>query len=655
MDNDIELMAKFFVERIPKYQQDIALFASEMLEFTPDDWQEDVFKDIVEADRVSVKSGQGVGKTGVESILVVWFLSLFPNAKVVCTAPTARQLNDVLWAEISKWLSRSPVLSQVLRWTKTYVYMVGQEERWFATARTATKPENMQGFHEDNMLFIVDEASGISEPIMEAILGTLTGANNKLVLMGNPTKTSGTFYDSHTKARKHYRCHTVNSENSPRTSKENIQQLAEKYGKNSNVYRVRVLGEFPEQEDDVFIPLSLIEKSVNTELEEQKVFKIVFGVDVARYGDDETVIAQNVNNKITLPIVRHGQSLMQTVGDIVTLYKRAITEHADYKGPITVFIDDTGLGGGVTDRLEEVKREQSLTRLDIVPVNFGSKPPEDKNYADITTYMWGTVRDMMQSGELVIENDNDLVAQLSIRKYSLTSSGKLTLESKKDMKKRGVASPDRADAVALACMKSKKIYSAFVEKTAAIIIAAESVAKGYFQSINVGVAIGGSKSGTFIVATAITSGHKNAVVLKAIRIDGEVETSALESAYLQFCRTIVSQYGSISACYCESEERFLYKTIRNASDRSNLGIRVLSNAGTPETDRIRLTTRLLTQGRLKLTEDCAPLSQALSNAKWNDKLQSDGRAEAEETGALRAFEYTIEREANRFISAERGG
>ena len=346
---------------------------------------------------------------------------------------------------------------------------------------------------------------------------------------------------------------------------------------------------------------------------------------------------------------------MQTVGDIVTLYKRAITEHADYKGPITVFIDDTGLGGGVTDRLEEVKREQSLTRLDIVPVNFGSKPPEDKNYADITTYMWGTVRDMMLGGELVIENDNDLVAQLSVRKYSLTSSGKLTLESKKDMKKRGVASPDRADAVALACMKSKKIYSAFVEKTAAIIIAAESVAKGYFQSINVGVAIGGSKSGTFIVATAITSGHKNAVVLKAIRIDGEVETSALESAYLQFCRTIVSQYGSISACYCESEERFLYKTIRNASDRSNLGIRVLSNAGTPETDRIRLTTRLLTQGRLKLTEDCAPLSQALSNAKWNDKLQSDGRAEAEETGALRAFEYTIEREANRFISAERGG
>lgn len=96
-------------------------------------------------------------------------------------------------------MSKSELLSILLKWTKTYVYMVGNEKRWFGVARTATKPENMQGFHEDNMLFIVDEASGVADPIMEAILGTLSGANNKLLLCGNPTRTSGTFYDSHTR------------------------------------------------------------------------------------------------------------------------------------------------------------------------------------------------------------------------------------------------------------------------------------------------------------------------------------------------------------------------------------------------------------------------------------------------------------------------
>lgn len=119
------------------------------------------------------------------------------------------------------------------------------EKRWFAVARTATKPENMQGFHEDNMLFIVDEASGVAEPIMEAVLGTLSGGNNKLLMCGNPTKTSGTFYDSHinAKVRPLYRSRRVSSRDVSRTNKENIDMLERRYGKDSNVVRVRVDGE----------------------------------------------------------------------------------------------------------------------------------------------------------------------------------------------------------------------------------------------------------------------------------------------------------------------------------------------------------------------------------------------------------------------------
>ena len=240
-------------------------------------------------------------------------------------------------------------------------------------------------------LFIVDEASGVADPIMDAIMGTLSGANNKLLLCGNPTKTSGAFYDAFHASRAIFSCHTVNSEDSPRTNKQNISLLERKYGRNSNVFRVRVLGEFPVQEDDVFISLSIIEQAIMSEVDDF-IGKISIGVDVARYGDDETVIATKIGNRISIPTIRQGQSLMQTVGDIVTTYFKLIQEYPDYTGSITVIIDDTGLGGGVTDRLAEVKAERQMYRLVIVPVNFASSPPNTDgdivHYKDMTTYLW---------------------------------------------------------------------------------------------------------------------------------------------------------------------------------------------------------------------------------------------------------------------------
>ena len=114
--------------------------------------------DIASSTRVSVRSGHGVGKTGVEAVVLLWFLSCFRFPKVIATAPTRQQLNDILWSEVEKWRSKSPLLQELLTWTKTYVYMKGYEKRWFAVAKTASEPENMQGFHEENMLIIVDEA-----------------------------------------------------------------------------------------------------------------------------------------------------------------------------------------------------------------------------------------------------------------------------------------------------------------------------------------------------------------------------------------------------------------------------------------------------------------------------------------------------------------
>lgn len=451
---------RFFSKRIPMYQKDPLLFANEVLLFEPDEWQRDALMDLAGTQKVAIKSGQGVGKTGMEAVALLWFLTCFPYPRVVATAPTKQQLHDVLWSEVAKWQERSPLLKSILKWTKTYIYMVGHEKRWFATARTATKPENMQGFHEDNMLFIIDEASGVADPIMEAILGTLSGGNNKLLMCGNPTKTSGTFYDAFNSSRWLYKCHTVSSEDSPRTSKDNIKALIDRFGYDSNVVRVRVRGLFPKQEDDVFIALELPEQAVRTEKNDQ-INRLALGVDVARYGSDETCMYENAGYNCRIVKQYRGHNTMETVGHCIDQFFRMEKEYPEYAGTIYINIDDCGIGGAVTDRLEELKMGEmsdQLSRMQVVPVNAAASVPDQeaaKNYDNMTTYLWAHIRELMEAGRLSLEDDNETVAQLSCRKYRMTSRGKIVLESKEEMKKRGIDSPDRADALALALYEPK--------------------------------------------------------------------------------------------------------------------------------------------------------------------------------------------------------
>lgn len=647
--------AEFLGRKLKQYRKDPIAFFNEVTNFYPDEWQAKAAIDVANYPKVSIRSGQGVGKTCFEANVAIWFLTCFPNSRVVATAPTAQQLNDILWSEADKWISRSALLKELLIWTKTHIYVSGHGKRWFAVAKTASKPENMQGFHEDDMLFIIDEASGVADEVIEPVYGTLTGINNKLLMCGNPTRTSGAFYDSHNRDRALFKCHKVNSLYSTRTSKENIETLIKKYGENSNVVKVRVYGDFPDQEDDVFIPLALIEKSMFTEISTENIWKISIGVDVARYGDDETVIVANVNGIVENPIIRHGQSLMNTVGDIVLTYKRLLEQHPQYKGTVTVNIDDTGLGGGVTDRLEEVKTEERLRRLEIVPVNFGSKAPTNDYYSDITTYMWAAIRTGMEEGTIRIPNDEELIAQLSIRKYFVTSNGKICLESKKDMKKRNIKSPDRADALALSCFQKNKIYSAFLLGAEAIIIPSDTISKGCIAQINIGISIANSISGTSMVATAIMTNHSKVVVLAAQQFTGEVETNALGLKFAEFANSIKSKYGRLDYTYCDRNEIFLYRCIRNSVQQNNIHTEFRAAANDDVNNRIRLTTRLMSQNRLFITEDCEVLSRAFSSATWSETRTQDTRSASTDNGTLNAFEYTIEREASRFINAENGG
>lgn len=450
------------VSLIDVYWDDPVAFAEDILGFSPDEWQQDVLNDLAHNRFVSVRSGQGVGKTGLEAITVIWYLCCRPNPKVICTAPTRQQLNDVLWAEIAKWLESSMV-KNFLKWTKTKVYMIGSEERWFATARTATKPENMQGFHEDYMLFVVDEASGVADNIMEAIFGTLSGAENKLLMCGNPTRTSGFFYDSHHKDRADYKTHKVSSWDSPRASKENIERLIRKYGKDSDVVRVRVYGEFPKSEPDVFIPLEMAEMATEKSLEPIG-REVTLGVDVARYGDDETVIAPRMGGKVFDLHAYNKQGTTETTGRVIQIAREFYSEYRVQS--VVVNIDDDGVGGGVTDELREFIRDTILPfAMTINPVGNGRKAHDEEHYENRGTEIWAAIRDNLKenltaymNGEgptVQLPNDDRLISQLTTRKYKMTSKGRIVLERKEEMKKRGIDSPDRADAVSLAFAQEK--------------------------------------------------------------------------------------------------------------------------------------------------------------------------------------------------------
>ena len=449
-------------EAILYYADNPADFVEDLLHVTPDKNQRAILDSVAKNQMTSVRSGHGIGKSAVEAWTVIWFMSTRPFPKIPCTAPTQHQLFDILWAEISKWLRNNKALERELMWTKEKVYMKQYPEEWFAVARTASKPDALQGFHADDILYIIDEASGVDDKVFEPVLGALSTPGARLLMCGNPTQLSGFFYDSHHKNRGSYTTFHVDGRNSSRVSDDFVKTIIQMYGEDSDVFRVRVAGEFPRQENDVFIPLPLVEKSIMTEwTEPTKPARIDIGCDVARYGDDRTVIGYKVDEKAMFYKRKSGQDLMQTADDIMELGLKLMEKYRFDKA-IPIKIDDSGLGGGVTDRLRRVKREQPerFWWMDIIPVYFGQRIHHDFYY-DSTTYMMSVVKNLLapqtpegaqKPVQLILPNDNDLVGQLSTRKYSMTDDAKIRVESKDAMKKRGMHSPDEAD-----CMRDYSI------------------------------------------------------------------------------------------------------------------------------------------------------------------------------------------------------
>jgi phage terminase large subunit len=308
-------------------------------------------------------------------------------------------------------------------------------------ARTARveQPEAFQGFHDENLLFIIDEASGVPDVIFEVGEGALSTKGAKVLMAGNPTRTGGYFYDSHHRMREGWYGMKVSSADAKMVDEQFIKNMALRYGDDSNVYRVRVLGEFPREDDDTVISLQLVEAAIGREVEPAD-GKVIWGLDVARFGNDRTALAKRQKNVLLEPIKSwQGKDLMQTTGLVVQEYE----DTPFSERPQMILVDSIGLGSGVVDRL----REQGYPARGI-NVAESSSVNTDK-YMRLRDELWFKARDWFAARDCLIPEQDELIGDLTIPRYSVTSSGKLKVEGKDEIKKRLPRSPDLADAFCL--------------------------------------------------------------------------------------------------------------------------------------------------------------------------------------------------------------
>ena len=393
--------------------------------------------------RVSVRSAHGVGKSTAMAWSGLWFVCTHFPCKIPCTAPTSHQLQDVLWAEMAMWYRRMPeFLRAQFTLSKERIEMASRPEESFVVARTARReqPEALQGFHSDNILFLIDEASGVFDPIFEVAEGALTSENARVLMCANPTRTQGYFYNSHHAARHLWHTMKVSAYDSPRVSEKSIESYRVQYGE-GNVFRVRVLGEFPTADDDAVIPLYLCESAVGRKVEATEA-PIVWGIDVGRFGSDRSALAKRQGNQLLEPIKWWAKkSTMETVGITVQEWKDA----PPLSRPEEILVDVIGLGAGVVDRLRE-------NGLPVIGVNVAESPAIKEKYFRQRDELWFSARDWFDELDCCLPDGCDeLIAELVQPRYVLTSTGKLQVESKADVKKRTLnnRSPDLADAFIL--------------------------------------------------------------------------------------------------------------------------------------------------------------------------------------------------------------
>ena len=431
-------------------------FVYDVIQAQPDPWQEAALMSLVEKKRVAIAGCNGSGKDVLAVWAALWALCTKPFCKGQVTGPNKIQVFDTVWPEAKKWIDHSPILPHLITWTKTRLAWKEAPDRWFISARTAAKrysaggtgdvaTEGIQGMHAEHLIIIITEASGVEDNNWEAAESCCTQPDNYLMAVGNPLRRSGRFYDIFTKTtyagwvRRH-----VSHKDSAWVDKARVKEWIERYGVQSAFCQVRCFGRFPKEGDtDSAIPWDMVQAAMERRepLNASDSKDLQLGVDVARYGGDEFVIAVRRGLEIVEILIWQKISGSQMEGVIV----QALKDHGGNK-ETPVIIDEAGLGStGPVDHLLNMG-------YNVIGVTNSGTAVNEERYAKWDDEQWmETLHEFLKVGKLPL--DDTLLAQLTTRRYEFTGRNEQQrrLESKKQMRSRGIQSPDRAEAVMMAC------------------------------------------------------------------------------------------------------------------------------------------------------------------------------------------------------------
>ena len=409
--------------------------------------------------RQAVASGRGIGKSALVSWLILWMLSTRLGATIIVTANTEQQLRTRTWAELGKWITLS-INSHWFQKTATTI----KPAQWFedllkrdlkidtgyyyaiASLWSEESPDAFAGVHSTyGVMLIFDEASGIPANIYSVSEGFFTEPNpdRYWFAFSNPRRNTGPFYDSFHSARSFWNAEQIDSRNVEGTDKDLFQKMIEQYGEESTVARVEVQGKFPLADEDTVIGLDLVKSAVDRDVALQTSETIIWGLDVARQGADKSALCIRQGNHVLEIKTINSPDLMQLCGEIKSLYDYEQTMNK----PQEILVDSIGLGAGVVDRLSELE-------LPVRAINVAESPSTKGTYLNLRAELWFKVKDWLMRRDCKIPNDDALVSELSSPIYKFNSSGKIKVESKDEMKRRGIKSPDRADALCLTMASS---------------------------------------------------------------------------------------------------------------------------------------------------------------------------------------------------------
>jgi len=410
----------------------------------PDKWQIAVARSVdtkLEANpdcsiREATASGHGIGKTCEVAWIILWMMSTRPHLAGVVTANTMGQLSTKTWRELALWHKRL-INRHWFKWSATKFWHVEHPETWavHATPNSEHNSEAFAGLHAKYVLMIFDEASAIPDKIWEVAEGAMTTPRAFWFVFGNPTRNTGRFKDCFERDSSRWTIRHVDSRTCKMTNKAELEEWIKAYGEDSDFVRIRILGLFPRKGAMQFIGTDKVERAMlgDVPFDAYCMIPIVFGVDVARYGDDKSCIAVRRGRKLHEVRKFVEINTMQLAAEVVVAMK-------DWGQVAAVFVDGVGVGGGVVDRLQMLGHP-------VIEVNGGAVALDDEKFYNKTAEMWDRMRTWMEGADLP-PKDNDLRLALIGREYYFDDKERIRLERKQDMKKRGLSSPDEADAVA---------------------------------------------------------------------------------------------------------------------------------------------------------------------------------------------------------------